>query len=409
MNSLRHLALRTVALRGSTRPIPSAFYKSPRHFSSVPHELPTSTIQSTNYVNAEEKLPDEESLQPDASAHANEINAVESPSQIIDLTQVDPNITADVAGTAVDVATSSFSLSDFLLQPAMSLLNVTHDATNLPWYLAIAASTIAIRTMLMPATLFTMRNSAKMQAIQPDILEKREEVMAAVKSGNRTLASIKQSEIQQFMKGAGIAPAKVLVGPLLQFPVFISLFVSVRRLSQSDVTFVDGGAAWFTNLSVMDPTYVLPVICGISLLGMTELGGDTGSTKLSPLMRTGMRAVALLSVPMTYWFPAAIFCYWIPNNMFSIALGVVLRTTRIRKKLGLEVDPARIPGTRAAKALEANMASLGRKAGMTKKVSDIEALSSYGKVQSSSGDRKFAKPVLFKQRPSKKKIEVATN
>lgn len=385
----------------------------PRYLSTIPSVANASQrFHLSDIAYAEEGAPENADGIVSSGLKSNENNlpaAVDNP-QIVDLSAVDNAVAStDAATTAVDVATSSLSLSDTLLQPTIALLNMTHDVSNVPWYLAIALSTIAIRTILLPATLMTMRNSAKMQAIQPDIMEKREDVMQAIKVGNRALASEKQAEMQKFMKEAGVAPAKVLIGPFVQFPVFISFFVSIRRLSQSEPSMVDGGAAWFTDLSVMDPTYVLPVICGASLFGMTELGGDTGSTKMTPQMRNGMRIVAALSVPLTYWFPAAVFCYWIPNNLFSIALGALMRVKGMRRILGLDVDPADIPGTRAAKARQAQMAMLARRAGVNKEVDVGEILASYGKHTSSLNDGTKATPVLLKQRPSKKKMSVATN
>ncbi|PXF49026.1 Mitochondrial inner membrane protein OXA1L [Gracilariopsis chorda] len=412
MNRVLFTRLSAQALRSYSYVRTSAF-RRPRYLSTTPYAASVSQrFNVSNIAYAEESTPKnvDGTVGSDLKSSLDNLPAAGDNPQIVDLSTVDSAIASTDAATAVaDVASSSFSLSDTLLQPTIALLNMTHDVSNMPWYFAIALSTIAIRTVLLPATLMTMRNSAKMQAIQPDIMEKREDVMQAVKVGNRALASEKQAEMQKFMKQAGVAPAKVLIGPVVQFPVFISFFVSIRRLSQSEPSMVDGGAAWFTDLSVMDPTYVLPIVCAASLFGMTELGGDTGSTKMTPQMKTGMRAIAALSVPLTYWFPAAVFCYWIPNNLFSIALGSLMRAKGMRRRLGLDMDPADIPGTRAAKARQAQMAMLARKTGVNKEVDVGKILASYGKQPGSLSDGTKATPVLLKQRPSKKKMNVAAN
>lgn len=298
---------------------------------------------------------------------------------------------------------ASFSFSDFLLTPAMTILNGMHDLTGLPWWMSIGLATFAIRGALMPFTLMTMKNSALMQALKGDIEYHRKNVTDAARSGDRLLANRRQAELQQFMSKAGVAPLRVLVGPLVQFPVFISFFVSIRRLAINDPSFVSGGTAWFTNLAVMDPTYVLPVVCGVTLLGMTELGGDTGSTKMSSQMRLFMRSVAVLSVPMTYWFPAAVFCYWIPNNLISMSLGAVMRRPAAKKALGLLVDPAKIPGTRANHHSAIAMAARGASAARAN-IDPAAAAASYMKRNRSAGASatEVVKPVLFKSKPSKK-------
>lgn len=312
--------------------------------------------------------------------------------------------TAGAAAATTDVVTAeaASSFSDTLLQPALALLNTVHDVTGLPWWLAIGTATLAIRTLLLPVTLMTMRNSARMGALKDEIAERREAVMVAVRAGDRPAAADRQKDMQQFMRNAGVTPLKVLAGPLVQFPIFISFFVGLRRLSQADPTFATGGVAWFVDLAVRDPIFVLPVLCGFSLVTMTELGGDSGSTQLSPQMKMGMRAIAVLSVPMTYWFPSAVFCYWIPNNLFSIGLGAALRTKPTRKLLGLDIDLEKIPGTKAAKLLEAKKVAAKRGVGITIPVDAAEAVASYSRRASSTPSAKVVKPVLLKHRPAKK-------
>lgn len=392
----------------STSPTPPTT-TLPSGFPVAPPETP----DSTSLVEPPFEVP----LTPisDAANTASQIASANLPPEMLNAQPVTPVIDSlptatDALPTATDAlpaatdvvaaADATSTLSDTLLQPALTLLNLVHDTTGLPWWLTIAVSTLAIRTALLPVTLMTMRNSARMGALKDDIADRREAVMAAVRSGNRPAAAEHQKELQSFMRVAGVTPMKVLAGPLVQFPVFISFFVGLRRLSQADPSFATGGIAWFVDLAVKDPTFVLPVACGVTLLAMTELGGDTGQTKISPQMRMGMRAVAVLSVPMTSWFPAAVFCYWIPNNMYSMGLGAALRTRPTRRALGLDIDVSKIPGTRAARLLEATEATR-RQGGVGKKVDNAAAIASYVKT-SAAADGIVGKPVLFKQRPPKK-------
>lgn len=317
--------------------------------------------------------------------------------------------TAEAAtnGTEAAVAAtenSSSSFSDLLLTPAMSILNGVHDVTGLPWWLSIPIATIAIRTVLLPVTVFTMKNSAIMAALKDDISRRREAVMEAARSGDRLLAGQRQNEMQTFMRNAGVAPMRVLIGPLVQFPVFISFFVSIRRLAINDPTMATEGLAWFSDLSVQDPYYVLPVVCAATLMAMTELGGDTGSAAMTPQMKLTMRVVSAVSVPLTYWFPSAVFCYWIPNNFFSLSLGAAMRVNSVKKSLGLAIDPSNIPGTRAAQVKAAQI--LSGKRGLTPNYhfDPTAAVASYGGTRAASTpSAKTVKPVLFKSRPKKAK------
>eukprot|EP00960_Hanusia_phi_P003844 113256-Hanusia_phi.AAC.1 len=43
-------------------------------------------------------------------------------------------------------------------------------------------------------------------------------------------------------------------------------------------SFKDGGSMWFQDLSIVDPTYALPVIASLTMLATIELGGETGQS-----------------------------------------------------------------------------------------------------------------------------------
>ena len=61
-------------------------------------------------------------------------------------------------------------------------------------------------------------------------------------------------------------------------------------------------------------------------------------------MRTVMKGVAVLMVPMTAWFQSGVFVYWISTNLFGISQTVLLRQPAIRAAAGMPP----LPGTAAA-------------------------------------------------------------
>ncbi len=71
---------------------------------------------------------------------------------------------------------------------------------------------------------------------------------------------------------------------------------------------MDGGALWFTDLTVADPTYALPVLCSLSFLATVELGAADGMQGQPPAMlkrmKMIMRGLAVVIVPFTANMPA---------------------------------------------------------------------------------------------------------
>ena len=49
-------------------------------------------------------------------------------------------------------------------------------------------------------------------------------------------------------------------------------------MSETYPSFKDGGALWFSDLSLVDPTYMLPVCASLTMLASIELGADTGQS-----------------------------------------------------------------------------------------------------------------------------------
>jgi membrane protein insertase Oxa1/YidC/SpoIIIJ len=53
--------------------------------------------------------------------------------------------------------------------------------------------------------------------------------------------------------------------PLVQAPIFISFFFGIRKMAELPVgSMKAGGALWFTDLTIPDPLYILPVTLGLS-------------------------------------------------------------------------------------------------------------------------------------------------
>lgn len=176
---------------------------------------------------------------------------------------------------------------------------------------------------------------------------------------------------------------------LLQAPIFMSLFFTLRGMAEeaTEPTFLDGGISWlpgigpvpFYDLTMCDPTYppVLPILCGMTFLATIEAGGDAeaaaadqSSVATRAMMKNFMRGLACC-MPLFVWnFPLAVFCFWIPNNMFSCSQALAFRSHRFKSLLGIpdarvQFTAAEVFGRDEAKLLEAIDPAAAMKAGAT--------------------------------------------
>lgn len=70
----------------------------------------------------------------------------------------------------------------------------------------------------------------------------------------------------------------------LQLPVFISVFVGIRQMANLPVqSMTTGGLAWFTDLTIPDPFYALPLITMATFLVTIEVGYSRNLIMDSPM------------------------------------------------------------------------------------------------------------------------------
>merc|ERR1719305_2173755 len=99
----------------------------------------------------------------------------------------------------------------------------------------------------------------------------------------------------------------------------MTFFFALRRMAEEFPSLETGGAAWFTDLTIADTTYGLPILSATTFLITIELGGEAGEhqAEQQAKMKNVMRALAVCMVPLTMSFPTAVFCYWVSSNTFS--------------------------------------------------------------------------------------------
>ncbi|KAG0317376.1 Mitochondrial inner membrane protein oxa1l [Dissophora globulifera] len=271
--------------------------------------------------------------------------------------EVIENVTEETIATTT--ATTSSALSDLATQNAESIgqvamkygdlkamglvhfspvggletvLEAIHISTGLPWWGTIAATTVLIRTALVPFIVKLQGNTARLHNVKPQ-LERLTENMKLAKETNDTAALARFSaQTQELFKTNDCNPVKSLLLPLIQAPVMISFYLALRDMANLPVPqFREGGTLWFTDLTIADPTYALPVISSLGFLAIMELGSEAGGVAQPKTMKNVMRFMAVAMIPLTMHFPSAIFTYWLTSNVFTGAQIMFFRVPTVRR------------------------------------------------------------------------------
>jgi YidC/Oxa1 family membrane protein insertase len=186
-----------------------------------------------------------------------------------------------------------------------------------------------------------------MAHLQPELamMKKRYEAL-----GTPTTAETRAftEQMQALFKRYDVKPFSSIAAPFVQAPIFIAMFFGMRKMPE---IFPDamstGGILWFTDLTVPDPTYILPIACGLSFIATIEAGKEQmidSNPDYGPTIVNAFRAMALVMVPVITTFPSAMLCYWVPNNFITLVQSVTLRNAWVKQQLGIWDRPKPIPG-----------------------------------------------------------------
>ncbi|XP_028392757.1 mitochondrial inner membrane protein OXA1L-like [Dendronephthya gigantea] len=221
-----------------------------------------------------------------------------------------------------------------LIQQAMETI---HVGIGVPWWGTIVVTTVAFRTLMMPLLALGQANAAKLNNIKPelDILTQR---MRDVANQQDTMKQAEASrDLQALFLKHKCHPLKSLIIPLVQIPIFVSFFLGLRRMANLPVESMQiGGLLWFQDLTIPDPYFLLPILCSASMLLTIEAGAEAGlSNPQFKNIKQVFRVMAILMIPITAKFPAAIFTYWLTSNAFSLGQMYFLRTEVVRRFFGI--------------------------------------------------------------------------
>jgi YidC/Oxa1 family membrane protein insertase len=262
--------------------------------------------------------------------------------------------TVSLSSSALDLAAFTESLNPTLAEPTLALaeptlaslglcswapsgwvqsaLETLHVGLDVPWWGAIVIGTICIRVAIFPLVILAQRNAALMHNNLPTMMRLQEKMTVARQQGDQIEAVKVSNELVNYMQRNGINPFMNILPPLAQLPIFMSVFVGLRAMATLPVdSMKTGGMLWFTDLTIADPIYALPLFTMVTLLGTIELGVDgMKADQMQKNMKYLFRAMPFICFPFIIQFPSAMLCYWFTSNAFSLVQVLALRIPGVR-------------------------------------------------------------------------------
>lgn len=179
-----------------------------------------------------------------------------------------------------------------------SYIENIHVSMDVPYWGAIMLGTVSLRLLILPVALRIMQNGARLAHVQPLVKEKVDE--ANKHKDDKELYTKLMLEATGIYKEHNVNPVLSLVLPFVQMPLFVSFFFGLQRMGEIYPDYATGGTAWFTDLTLVDPTYALPIINGLTFFLVFESNNELKSRQ--PQMMVFFRVMALAMIPITSSF-----------------------------------------------------------------------------------------------------------
>ena len=203
---------------------------------------------------------------------------------------------------------------EWLGVPILLLMNWTYKHVG-NYGVAIILLTVVSKVLFAPLTVKSMRSMKAMQALAPQV--------NALRSKYQKDPQTLQRETLALYKKHRVNPMGGCLPMIAQVPIFYALYlalsVSVELQYSPFLCFNQffrpfGMDLWICDLAAHDPTYILPVLMGVTMFVQQ---------KMTPTMGDPRQAKMMLFMPVIFTFmflnlPSGLVLYWTVSNILQI-------------------------------------------------------------------------------------------
>ena len=199
--------------------------------------------------------------------------------------------------------TVDFGIWAAICKLLLTVLNFFQQVTH-SWGIAIILLTVGVKVVLLPLTHKSMVSAESMKKLQP----RMEELKKKFPDDKQK----QQSEMMKLYQEAKVNPLGGCLPMLIQMPVWIALFTTLRNTYQ---IYREPFFLW-NDLTFKDPTYLLPLALGLTMIVTQKLQPQMMDAAQAKMM-TYIMPVFFTGIMLQY--PAGLTLYIFTNNLLSIA------------------------------------------------------------------------------------------
>ncbi|OGU01570.1 MAG: hypothetical protein A2W29_10260 [Gemmatimonadetes bacterium RBG_16_66_8] len=192
-----------------------------------------------------------------------------------------------------------------------------HEVLQLQYGWVLILFGLAVRAVLWPLNQVAMQSSTAMQAIQPE--------MKALQDRYKNDPQKLQQEMMKLYKTHGVNPLGGCLPMLIPMPVLFALFfVFANTIEFRGVPFL-----WLPDLATKDPLYIIPLVMGLSMFGVSKVG-QLGVPP-NPQAKMMMYVMPVMFTVLFLNFSSGLNLYYAVSNIASIPQQWLIAKERLRR------------------------------------------------------------------------------
>jgi YidC/Oxa1 family membrane protein insertase len=208
-----------------------------------------------------------------------------------------------------------------LARPMLQFLRLLNGLVH-NYGVTIILATVLIKIAFWPLTQTSYKSMQAMQKLQP----KLKELQVVYKDDRQAL----NRAMMQLYREHKVNPMGGCLPMVLQIPVFFAFYnallysIELRHAPfvcwQTELWWIGRGIC---DLSVHDPSYITPVLMGVTMFIQQKMTPTTGD----PTQAKIMQFMPLMFLMFFLKAPAGLVIYWLVNNVLSIAQQMIINRT----------------------------------------------------------------------------------
>jgi len=198
------------------------------------------------------------------------------------------------------------------------ILNWFHFNVGLTFAWSIVAITIVVRIILVPLTIRQIHSMQNLQRFAPQMKEIQKKYKADKQKQNE--------ELMKFYRENNINPAASCLPMLLQIPVFISLYYTLRNYNWPH----GADLSWLPGPLIPDISAHTTAFWGGYVLLIVYVASQMASSFFMMTTTDKTQRILFMVMPLFFVFiiarfPAGLVLYWVTTNLWTVGQGLITR------------------------------------------------------------------------------------